>query len=59
MNFHAKDCAQVQLVVNIIPKENKSTKHILLHWIVFTFNLLVFCSIILKLEPSNIFMSLF
>jgi hypothetical protein len=24
-------------VVNVIPKQNKSTKHILFHWIVFSF----------------------
>jgi len=59
-------------VVNILHKQNKSTKHILFHWIVFSFLLnppfrIIFPyfvkyygdSIVLKPEPRNIFMSLF
>ena len=37
MNLHEKDCICSIYAVNIIPKQNKSTKHILFHWIVFSF----------------------
>jgi len=30
-------CRYSIYIVNIIPKQNKSTKHILFHWVVFSF----------------------
>ena len=37
MTLHDKTVQMFNLLVNIISKQNKSTKHILLQWIVFSF----------------------